>query len=134
MDILLFEEFMEQLNEALTPEERREKRKLRRLARKEAQPKTGNANLDADIEDIEDMSSKPSKSMTTTAERYRTEMLKLQDLQREFVLTPKDDVVKRESLKKKLVLQSKIAKQAEADFEKLVATEEDDFAQDLFFE
>jgi hypothetical protein len=50
------------------------------------------------------------------------------------VLTPKDDVVKRESLKKKLVLQSKIAKQAEADFEKLVATEEDDFAQDLFFE
>jgi hypothetical protein len=134
MDILLFEEFMDQLNEALTPEERREKRKLRRLARKEAQPKTGNANLDADIEDIEDMSSKPSKSMTTTAERYRTEMLKLQDLQREFVLTPKDDVVKRESLKKKLVLQSKIAKQAEADFEKLVATEEDDFAQDLFFE
>ena len=134
MDILLFEEFMDQLNEALTPEERREIRKLRRLPRKEAQPKTGNANLDADIEDIEDMSSKPSKSMTTTAERYRTEMLKLQDLQREFVLTPKDDVVKRESLKKKLVLQSKIAKQAEADFEKLVATEEDDFAQDLFFE
>lgn len=134
MDILLFEEFMEQLNEALTPEERREKRKLRRLARKEAQPKTGNANLDADIEDIEDMSSKPSKSMTATAERYRTEMLKLQDLQREFVLTPKDDVVKRESLKKKLVLQSRVAKQAEADFEKLVAAEEDDFAQDLFFE
>jgi hypothetical protein len=134
MDILLFEEFMEELNEALTPEERREKRKQRRLARKEAQPKTGNANLDADIEDIDDMTSKPSKSMTTTAERYRTEMLKLQDLQREFVLTSKNDVVKRESLKKKLVVQTKIARQAEAEFEKMVSTEEDDFAQDLFFE
>jgi hypothetical protein len=134
MDILLFEEFMEELNEALTPEERREKRKQRRLARKEAQPKTGNANLDADIEDMDDMTSKPSKSMTATAERYRTEMLKLQDLQREFVLTSKDDVVKRESLKKKLVVQTKIARQAEAEFEKMVSAEEDDFAQDLFFE
>jgi hypothetical protein len=134
MDILLFEEFMEELNEALTPEERREKRKQRRLARKEAQPKTGNQNLDADIEDMDDMTSKPSKSMTTTAERYRTEMLKLQDLQREFVLTSKDDVVKRESLKKKLVVQTKIARQAEAEFEKMVSAEEDDFAQDLFFE
>jgi hypothetical protein len=80
------------------------------------------------------MTSKPSKSMTATAERYRTEMLKLQDLQREFVLTSKDDVVKRESLKKKLVVQTKIARQAEAEFEKMVSAEEDDFAQDLFFE
>ena len=117
----------------MTPEERKEKRKARRLAKKQAMKPSSNKKMDADIEDIEDMVEvEPSKSMAQAVERYKAEMIKFQELQKEFVMTPKDNVAKREILKKKLVAQSKISKKAEADFEKIVSKEDED-ADGLFF-
>lgn len=130
-----FEDFLNEsyLNEAMTPEERKEKRKARRLAKKQAMKSSSNKKMDADIEDIEDMVEvEPSKSMAQAVERYKAEMIKFQELQKEFVMTPKDNVAKREILKKKLVAQSKISKKAEADFEKIVSKEDED-ADGLFF-
>lgn len=130
-----FEDFLNEsyLNEAMTPEERKEKRKARRLAKKQAMKPSSNKKMDADIEDIEDMVEvEPSKSMAQAVERYKAEMIKFQELQKEFVMTPKDNVAKREILKKKLVAQSKISKKAEADFEKIVSKEDED-ADGLFF-
>jgi hypothetical protein len=133
-----FEQFVNEereaaISEAMTPEEKKEKRKARRLAKKQAMKPSSNKKMDADIEDIEDMVEvEPSKSMAQAVERYKAEMIKFQELQKEFVMTPKDNVAKREILKKKLVAQSKISKKAEADFEKIVSKEDED-ADGLFF-
>jgi hypothetical protein len=139
MDIKSYEEFHELNEMARTPEQR----KARRLAKKtsgspvskpeKSNPKTS-MDSDDDIEDMEQLPVAPSKSMSQAVERYRTEMVKLQDLQKEFVLTSKDNVAKRESLKKKLVAQSKAARAAESDFEKIIAAEEEEFVEDMFFE
>tara|TARA_Y100000389_G_scaffold189963_1_gene214295 strand:+ start:11429 stop:11848 length:420 start_codon:yes stop_codon:yes gene_type:complete len=133
-----FEQFVNEeresaISEAMTPEEKKEKRKARRLAKKQAMKSSSNKNMDADIEDIENMIEvEPSKSMAQAVERYKAEMIKFQELQKEFVMTSKDNVAKREILKKKLVAQSKISKKAEADFEKIVSKEDED-ADGLFF-
>jgi PAB1-binding protein PBP1 len=133
MDILEYNDFLNEM--ALSPEERKARRKERRNAKKSAPTKSiGNDNIEDIDDDTKSIDFKPSKSMTGSVEKLRTETIKYQDLQKEFVLTPKDNIAKREILKKKLVVQSKIVKRAEAEFEKLVSTEEDDFAQDLFFE
>jgi hypothetical protein len=133
MDILEYDEFLSEM--ALSPEEKQARRKERRESKKANQVKpVGNNDIEDIDDDINPASFKPSKSMTGAVERVRIETIKFQDLQKEFVLTSKDNIAKREILKKKLVAQSKIVKRAEAEFEKLVSTEEDDFAQDLFFE
>ena len=149
MDIKTYEE-LKAINEALSPEERKAKRKARRDGKKTGvvNKKTGKAgddddeiednwnkhNSDDDDMDIEKMDVKPSKSMAQAVERFRQEQVKFQDLQKEFVLTPKDKIAKRESLKKQLVVQSKKARAAEKEFERMVASEEDEFVDDLFFE
>jgi hypothetical protein len=133
MDILEFKDFMNE--RALSPEEKKARRKARREAKKGNQSKPmGNKDIEDIDDDVDPASFKPSRSMTGAVERVRIETIKFQDLQKEFVLTPKDNIAKREILKKRLVAQSKVVKRAEAEFEKLVSVEEDDFAQDLFFE
>jgi hypothetical protein len=133
MDILEYDEFLSEM--ALSPEEKKARRKERREAKKGNQVKPmGNNDIEDIDDDINPASFKPSKSMTGAVERVRIETIKFQDLQKEFVLTPKDNIAKREILKKRLVAQSSVVKRAEAEFEKLVSVEEDDFAQDLFFE
>lgn len=132
MDIKSYDDF---INEAMTPEERRAKRKARRESNKVQKSKPATSmDADDDIYDMDEIDAKPSKSMTQAAERYRTEMVKLQDLQKEFVTTDKDNIAKRETLKKKLIAQSKIAKAAEADFERMVAAEEPDYVEDMFYD
>lgn len=137
MDILNYDDFLSE--RAMSPEEKKARRRERRKARQQAKKaqgkkKIGNKNIEDVDDEINPDSFKPSRSMTGAVERVRTETIKFQELQKEFVLTPKNNVAKREILKKKLVAQSKIVKRAEAEFEKLVSVEEDDFAQDLFLE
>jgi len=131
MDIKTYEE-LKAINEAMSPEERKAKRKARRDAKK-SKPATS-MSADDDVYDMDDLDAAPSKSMTQSVERFRTEQVKLQDLQKEFVLTAKDNVAKRESIKKKLVAQSKKAKAAEADFERMVAQEEGEYEDVLLYE
>jgi hypothetical protein len=133
MNILEYDDFLNEM--ALSPEEKKARRKARREAKKGNRVKPmGNKDIEDLDDEIDSNSFKPSKSMTGAVERVRIETIKFQDLQKEFVLTPKDNIAKREILKKRLVAQSKVVKRAEAEFEKLVSVEEDDFAQDLFFE
>jgi len=137
MDIKTFEE-LKTINEALSPEERKAKRKARKENKGGSAPEkskpASSMDSDDDIYDMEELDYAPSKSMAQSVERFRTEQIKFQDLQKEFVLTPKDNIVKRESLKKQLMFQAKKTKAAEADFERIISQEEAQAEEYLLFE
>lgn len=67
-----------------------------------------------------------SRKLTKATEEYHEAQLKLQNLQKEFVKTKKEDTSKREELKKAIIEQNKIVKQKESIFSKALGDEDID--------
>lgn len=151
-DILSLSEFM---NEARSPEQRAARNARRkakrggtaavlqrdeddeddeefdRLERDEKARNRGSDEFDYD-EDAVEKNFKPSKSLTGAAESLRNETIKYQNLQKDFISTPKDNVAKREILKKKLIAQYKVMNKAQAAFDAIVGFEDDGFPDELY--
>ena len=65
-----------------------------------------------------------SKKLMKATEEYHDAQLKLQELQKQFIGTKKEDKTEREELKKAIILQNKIVKQTESTFQKALGDED----------
>ena len=73
---------------------------------------------------LDESSIKASSKLKRITEEYHQEQLKLQELQREFIGTEKENKNKREELKKAIISQKTIVKQKEELFNKSIGDED----------
>lgn len=69
---------------------------------------------------------KVSKALLQATDNYHTAQLKLQQLQKEFIETSKEDVVKREKMKKEIITAQKEVQQTEKEFQATLGAEDVD--------
>jgi hypothetical protein len=73
---------------------------------------------------IEESAVRISNKLKKATEEYHEAQLKLQELQKEFIGTAKEDKTKREELKKAIISQNATVKQKEALFNKSLGDED----------
>jgi hypothetical protein len=67
---------------------------------------------------------KASKKLLEVTDKFHNEQLKLQELQKQYVGTTKENKTEREELKKAIIEQTKIVKQSESVFQKALGNED----------
>jgi hypothetical protein len=67
---------------------------------------------------------KQNNRLVEITNSYHESQLKLQELQREYIGTTKENKTEREELKKAIIEQAKIVKQKEGDFKKALGNED----------
>ena len=67
---------------------------------------------------------KESKKLLEVTDKFHNEQLKLQELQKQYVGTTKENKTEREELKKAIIEQTKIVKQSESIFQKALGNED----------
>lgn len=70
------------------------------------------------------MEMKISKKLTEATEDFHESQLKLQELQKKYIGTAKENKIEREELKKAIIEQTKIVKQKEGIFQKALGDED----------
>jgi hypothetical protein len=73
---------------------------------------------------ITESGARASNKLKKATEDFHEAQLKLQQLQKEFIATTKEDKTKREELKKAIISQNSIVKQKEALFNKAIGDED----------
>jgi hypothetical protein len=73
---------------------------------------------------LEESTAMASKKLMKATEEYHDAQLKLQELQKKFIGTGKENKAEREELKKAIIDQSKIVKQKEGIFQKALGDED----------
>ena len=73
---------------------------------------------------IEESQMIASKKLMKATEDYHESQLKLQELQKQYIGTEKENKTEREELKKAIITQNKIVKQAESTFQKALGDED----------
>ena len=73
---------------------------------------------------VDEASIKTSKQLSKATEEYHVAQLKLQELQKKFIGTSKENKEERETLKKAIIDQNKNVKQKEATFHKALGDED----------
>ncbi len=79
---------------------------------------------DLSKKNLDESAIKSKSKLKRITEEYHQEQLKLQELQREFVGTEKENKNKREELKKAIISQKTIVKQKEELFNKSIGDED----------
>jgi hypothetical protein len=73
---------------------------------------------------LDESNAMASKKLMKATDEYHDAQLKLQELQKKFVETAKENKTEREELKKAIIDQSKIVKQKEVIFQKAIGDED----------
>ena len=73
---------------------------------------------------LEESEIKTSKKLMEVTDKFHNEQLKLQELQKQYVGTTKENKTEREELKKAIIEQTKIVKQSESIFQKALGNED----------
>lgn len=73
---------------------------------------------------LEESEIKASKKLMEVTDKFHNEQLKLQELQKQYVGTTKENKTEREELKKAIIEQTKIVKQSESIFQKALGNED----------
>lgn len=73
---------------------------------------------------LEESEIKASKKLMEVTDKFHNEQLKLQELQKQYVGTAKENKTEREELKKAIIEQTKIVKQSESTFQKALGNED----------
>jgi len=73
---------------------------------------------------LDEASMMASKKLAKATDAYHDAQLKLQELQKKFIETGKENKAERESLKKAIIDQNKIVKQKESIFQKALGDED----------
>jgi hypothetical protein len=83
-------------------------------------------DVDESTDDLDEGKKSISKNLLKSIDKYHAAQLEFQKIQKEFILTPKDNIEKRNSIKVKLIKANKEAKAAEAEFQATLGKEESD--------
>jgi len=75
---------------------------------------------------LDEASMKVSRQLQKATEDYHQAQLEMQNIQKEFIATPKDDESKRKDLKDKLIKQNEIVKTKEKIFHQALGNEDID--------
>ena len=73
---------------------------------------------------LEESEIKTSKKLMEVTDKFHNEQLKLQELQKQYVGTTKENKTERDELKKAIIEQTKIVKQSESIFQKALGNED----------
>lgn len=79
-----------------------------------------------EFHEINEAKAKVSKALLAATDKYHEAQFNLQKLQKEFVETSKEDVVKREKLKKQIIDAHKEVQQTEKEFQATLGAEDVD--------
>lgn len=79
-----------------------------------------------DLNEVKKPKARISKALLQATDRYHDAQLELQRLQKEFIATPKEDVLKREKLKKEILAAREEVRKTEKEFQATLGAEEID--------
>ena len=77
-----------------------------------------------DVQKMNEAEIKQTSKLIEITDSYHQSQLKLQELQKSYIGTTKENKTEREELKKAIIEQAKIVKQKEGDFKKALGNED----------
>jgi|688.fasta_scaffold32229_2 hypothetical protein len=89
-------------------------------------PSYKNYKQDFTTKKLDEANMKVSRQLQKATEDYHQAQLEMQNIQKEFIATPKDDESKRKDLKAKLIKQNEIVKTKEKIFHQALGNEDID--------